>query len=89
MQKSSAKDIKAKITYATPDLSVFFVENLVRAAKLAQTYPLKKAAGGDNGVTNVKLVIDQESTLYGELTIGDYLVSESNRAHGARQPRLT
>jgi hypothetical protein len=31
------------------------------------------------GVTNVKLQLDAGTTLYGELTIGDFIVSEANR----------
>lgn len=37
-----------------------------------------------SSVTNVKLTLESGSQLFGEMTIGDYLISEANKATGSK-----
>lgn len=84
---------KIKITYQNADFSAFFIENLVRGLKLTHIVSVKKTNSGaeelGSSVTNVKLTLESGSQLFGEMTIGDYLISEANKATGSKMQRLT
>ena len=83
---------KIKITYTNPDFSAFFVENLVRGLHLEALVSIVRQGvpnpDAPASVTNVRLT-SGETTLYGELTIGDFLVGEYNRGTQRKLPRLT